>query len=328
MAGIKIVLGGGMFLTKDGWEESSNFRSLINSLAAGGVHEIDVAQGYGDAEVILGESGEVGKSFAVATKIPGIISPGSLRRDEVIRRTQESLQKLRVEQVDILYLHSPDPSIPIQETLAGIQELFVAGAFRRFGLSNHTTEEVQNVYNHQKSRGWVLPSVYQGMYNPITRHCETDLLPLLRKLGIAFYAYSPTAGGFLAKNKQQVLDGVGRFGTDDPQGAFYNELYNKPALLDVLAPWADIARDSGSPLYHLASRWVAYNSELKTEYGDALVMGVKDVEQLKENLAGLKEGPLTPEICTRIGGLWEGVRHEAPVVDVSFIISTAKKLGG
>lgn len=326
MAGIKIVLGGGMFLSRAGWEDPSKLKILVDALIARGVHEIDTAQGYGDAEDILGESEEVGNSFAVATKLPGIITPGSLRREEVIRRTHESLQKLRVDQFDILYLHSPDPSIPIEETLSGVQELFVAGAFRRFGLSNHTTEEVQSVYDHQRSKGWVLPSVYQGMYNPIARHYETDLLPLLRKLRIAFYAYSPTAGGFLAKTKQQVLDGVGRFAAEDAQGAFYNELFNKPALLDVLAPWADIARDAGLEPYHLASRWVAYNSELKPEYGDALILGVKDVEQLEENVAGLKEGPLAPEICTRIEGLWEGIRHESPVVDVSFITTTAKKL--
>lgn len=319
-----------MFLRKEPWEDPSKIRSLIDALVAGGVHEIDTAQGYGDAEIILGGSGETVIPFAVATKIPGVIAPGSLRRDEVVRRTQESLHKLRVKQIDILYLHSPDPSIRIEETLAGIQELFVAGAFRRFGLSNHTTKEVQNVYDHQQSKGWVLPSVCQGIYNPITRHCESDLLPLLRKLGIAFYAYSPTAGGFLAKTKQQVLDGVGRFGTEDAQGAFYNELYNKPALLEVLKPWADIAEDAGTAPYQLASRWVAYNSCLRAEYGDALIMGAKDVEQLKENLACLKEGPLPSEICRRIDGIWklDGVRQEAPIVDATFITTTTKKLSG
>ncbi|KAK2602736.1 hypothetical protein N8I77_009244 [Diaporthe amygdali] len=324
MAGIKVILGGGIFWSKDHWSPDK-LEIFLDSFAAAGVRGIDVAQIYGESEEVLGEA-YTKKKFEIATKVPGVTVPGSFQAEQVVLRTQESLRKLKVEQVDILYLHTPDPSIPIEETLQGIQRLFTAGAFRRFGISNYAAKDVREIYEHQKSKGWVLPSVYQGNYNPITRHYETDLLPLLRELGISFYAYSPTAGGFLAKSKQQVVNGVGRFGKDGgTEGAYYNELYNKPALLEILSTWADIAKDAGTAPYHLATRWVSYNSVLQPERGDALIIGVHDAEQLSENLAGLKQGPLSPRIAERVDAIWESARRESIVVDGNFIMNMIKK---
>ena len=69
--------------------------------------------------------------------------------------------------------------------------------FKYFGLSNYPAWEVVYIWSYCKSRGWVLPSVYQGMYNPITREVERELIPALRKLGMSFYAYNPLCGGLL-----------------------------------------------------------------------------------------------------------------------------------
>ena len=47
--------------------------------------------------------------------------------------------------------------------------LTIEGKFKELGLSNFASWEVVDVYHICKSNGWVLPTVYQGMYNPITR---------------------------------------------------------------------------------------------------------------------------------------------------------------
>jgi aflatoxin B1 aldehyde reductase len=70
---------------------------------------------------------------------------------------------------------------------------------------------VQEVYDYCVANNYVVPTVFQGSYNPVCRRVETELLPTLRKLNISFYAYAPQAGGFLAKSKEEVLDGKGRF---------------------------------------------------------------------------------------------------------------------
>lgn len=80
------------------------------------------------------------------------------------------------------------------------------GSFKRFGLSNHTTEEVGEALKICKHKSFVPPSVYEGMDSAMARLPENDQIPLLREHNISSYAYSPISGGFLAKTAQQFRD--------------------------------------------------------------------------------------------------------------------------
>ncbi|KAI4196712.1 MAG: hypothetical protein LQ350_006403 [Teloschistes chrysophthalmus] len=231
-----------------------------------------------------------------------------------------SLDTARV-YVDVYYLHGPDPTTPIEETLSAIRELYTLGKFRRFGISNFRPSDVQRIYNIQAEAQSVLPTVYQGCYNALARHAETDLFPLLRDHGINFYAYSPIAGGFLAKRSSQLhehnpedVEGEkaveGRFGAKNMHGEMYRALYCKPAMLDALDEWNTIAKDAGIGGSALAYRWVRFHSSLGR--GDAVVIGARSVGQLRETLEVMDAGPLDEEVAERVEGLWEGVRGVAP----------------
>ena len=102
--------------------------------------------------------------------------------------------------------------------------MYKSGAFERFGLSNYPASEVQKVYDICEANGYVKPTAYQGNYSPVARKQETILFPTLRKLGISFYAYSPLAGGFLTKTKEDIEAGAGRF-NKEALGGMYAEMY-------------------------------------------------------------------------------------------------------
>jgi len=210
-------------------------------------------------------------------------------------------------------LHAPDSTVPIADTLAGVDHVYKAGGFQRFGLSNFKAEDVQKVHDHCKANGYILPSVYQGNYSAVARLGEGLLMPTLRALNMSFYAYSPIAGGFLAKTKQQVLDGVGRFNQTLEVGKTYSLMYSKPTLLHALSEWEEIAEDAGCSKAELAYRWVSYNSALKPELGDAIVIGAVNPDQLRGTLEGIKKGALHPDIAKRIDAMWENIKHEAPL---------------
>lgn len=191
----------------------------------------------------------------------------------------------------------------------------------KFGISNFRPSDVQRIYNIQAEAQSVLPTVYQGCYNALARHAETDLFPLLRDHGINFYAYSPIAGGFLAKRSSQLhehnpedVEGEkaveGRFGAKNMHGEMYRALYCKPAMLDALDEWNTIAKDAGIGGSALAYRWVRFHSSLGR--GDAVVIGARSVGQLRETLEVMDAGPLDEEVAERVEGLWEGVRGVAP----------------
>lgn len=191
--------------------------------------------------------------------------------------------------------------------------MYKTGVFARFGLSNFQAETVQQVYDYCKENDFVLPTVYQGNYSAVARKQDTLLFPLLRKLNIAFYAYSPIAGGFLTKTAQQVKDGAGRFATDTFIGQMYAGMYGKPTYLEALSEWEAIAKDVGCSRAELAYRWVSYNSPLDPKYGDAIIVGASSLEQLSQTLEGLTKGPLPESASKRIDAVWEKIQHEAPL---------------
>ena len=190
--------------------------------------------------------------------------------------------------------------------------MYKTGAFKRFGLSNYLTADVEKVHSICNAKGYVLPTVYQGNYSAVARLQETKLFPTLRKLNMAFYAYSPLAGGFLTKTAQQIQDGAGRFNMETA-GGVYRQMFMKPSYLEALAKWEAIAKDEGVSRAELAYRWVASNSPLDRAHGDAIIIGASSIEQLKQTLEGIEKGKLSDKAVQAIDAIWDTIKHEAPL---------------
>ena len=91
----------------------------------------------------------------------------------------------------------------------------------------------------------------------------------------------------------------------------YNKRFNKPCFLDALEQWAAVAEQEGTTKADLAYRWVKYNSALKPEYGDAIIIGATSLDQLEQTLKGLEGGPVSESAAKAIDEIWEGVKTEA-----------------
>ncbi|KAF4625083.1 hypothetical protein G7Y89_g13086 [Cudoniella acicularis] len=273
---------------------------------------IDTASIYTKSEATIG-SIPAAKNFEIHTKAAGF-APGAMSKKNILNSMERSLKDLGVESVDLYYLHSPDPITPIEESLSAIQELYTAGKFKRFGISNFLPSDVQKIYDIQKAANSVLPTVFQGNYNAMSRHVEEDLFPLLRKLDMHFYAYSPIAGGFLVKDPAQLRtqSAGGRFENESPAGKLYNKLYGKESLFKALETWGEIAKDAGFSKAALAYRWIVWHSALNVEEGDALIVGASKVAQLEETLDAIDAGPLDEKTVERVTGIWEVVKADAP----------------
>ena len=173
---------------------------------------------------------------------------------------------------------------------------------------------MQKIYDIQTAARSVLPTVFQGNYNAVARHIEDDLFPLLRKLKISFYAYSPSAGGFLVKDSAQIRakEVEGRFGGKDFVGDMYNTLYNRESLLQALDEWNGIAKHAGISRAALTYRWIAYHSALKKGHGDGIIIGARTLSQLEETLTAFEAGPLEEETAKRCNDIWGKVKNDAP----------------
>ncbi|KAJ7779939.1 NADP-dependent oxidoreductase domain-containing protein [Mycena metata] len=165
--------------------------------------------------------------------------------------------------LDVLYIHAPDPSVLLEDQLQGVNTAYTAGYFKRFGLSNFSPADVQRVYDICKEKGYPLLGHQTANYSAVARKNEVVLFPLLRKLGIAVYVYSPIAGGLLTKTSAQVRtrEGAGRYSKDaGALEALYGGLYNKPSYYTALDLWGEAANGAGCSGAELAYRWVAFDS--------------------------------------------------------------------
>lgn len=284
---------------------------ILDLLLTDGITNLDTARIYTNSEDSLGKL-EKRTQFTIDTKLAGGFGgAGSISKENVIKDAQDSLDRVGIKQFDILYIHAPDVNVPIEETLEGINEVYKKGIFRRFGLSNYSAEQVQQVYDIAKAKGYPLPAVYQGNYNPVARHYEELLFPTLRKLGIHFYAYSPLAGGFLTKTSADLDAGVGRFNAQ-AVGGLYKKLYDKPSLREALAKWNEVADKEGVSKAELAYRWVVYHSALKGD-DDGILFGASSVKQVEQTVKSLQGGPLSEEATKAIEEIWQSVKDDAPI---------------
>ncbi|KAM0263748.1 hypothetical protein ACHAQJ_001063 [Trichoderma viride] len=300
---------GSSFATK---EQAAELLAVVEKE---GIKQLDTAQLYGISEQILGEI-KASSKFIIDTKHIGGWLPGNSSRAKVVERGLESLQKLGVDKVNIFYIHAPDLEEPLEGTLAGIDDLYRQGKFEKFGLSNFSVEEVRSVLKIVKEKGYVAPTVFQGNYNPVARKTETELFPLLRENGIAFYAYSAIAGGFLTKSTEQLKQatgGEGRWSKETAVGQMYHILYNKPKFLEALHIWNEVSISTGIPRAELAYRWVAYHSILKEHLGDGIVLGASRITQLQQTVEGLNNGPLPDSVVETIEEIWQLVKDESPM---------------
>ena len=147
-----------------------------------GYNEVDTARAYiqGGQESFTKEAHWKDRGLTLATKcFP--VKPGDHSAEKLRESLEKSLKELGTETVDIFYLHAPDRSTPFEDTLKAANELFKEGKFVQLGLSNFAAWEVAEIWNIANERGWVKPTIYQAMYNAITRDIEKELVPALRK---------------------------------------------------------------------------------------------------------------------------------------------------
>lgn len=314
---LKVIFGtAGHGEANMGFPTEKSIAGTFPVLEKHGVFHMDTAFVYGQgmSQIFLGNQTPKDKGFAFDTKWPGGFTgqPDACSKDNILAMTKSCLDALQVDKVDVFYMHSPDPLTPLESTLGGINEAYKRGAFKRFGLSNYRPEHVEAIYNLCEEKGYVLPSVYQGNYSPIMRLAEEVLFPTLKRLNISYYAYSPLAGGFLTKTPEQIVEGAGRFNENDV-GGVYKAMFCKPGFLSALGAWSKVASEEGCSNAELAYRWVAYNSVLAKDPGNALIIGARTVQQLDQTLEGIEHGPLSMEAVRKIDAIWNEVKHEVDV---------------
>lgn len=199
-SGLKVsAIGYGCMGLSFGYGPAAHRQDAINVIRAAaeqGVTLFDTAEAYGANEELVGEAlAPFRDQVVIATKFGfrnGKPGDGLDSRPERIRAVvEQSLKRLRVDAIDLLYQHRPDPNVPIEDVAGTVRDLIREGKVKHFGLSEAGVQTIRRAHAVQPV------AALQSEYSLWWREPEAAILPVLEELGIGFVPFSPLGKGFL-----------------------------------------------------------------------------------------------------------------------------------
>jgi aryl-alcohol dehydrogenase-like predicted oxidoreductase len=212
--------------------------ALIRAAVDRGVTFFDTAEVYGPftSEEIVGEALEPFKGKVVIASKFGFAfkdraTTGRDSRPESIKRALEgSLKRLRVDAIDLYYLHRVDPNVPIEDVAGAVKELIQAGKVKHFGLSEAAPATIRRAHAVQPI------TALQTEYSLMERAPENEILSTCEELGIGFVPWGPVHRAFLTG----VIGENTRFAAPDRRASVPSFT---PEALKANMPMLDLVRD-------------------------------------------------------------------------------------
>jgi aryl-alcohol dehydrogenase-like predicted oxidoreductase len=241
-----------------------------------GINFFDTAEMYGRgrSEQLLGRFlRDSGDDVVVATKF--FPFPWRLRRADLPKALQASLERLGMERVDVYQIHWPFPPVPIWTWMAAMADVVEAGLVRAVGVSNYSPEQTRRAVAALGERGVRLIS-NQVEYSLLKRQPERNgLLQLCHDLNVTLIAYSPLGQGLL----------TGKYTPENPPSGMARRRRYPPQRLAAIQPLLGLMREigqahGGKTLPQVASNWVMCKGALP-------IPGAKNVDQARENAGAL-----------------------------------------
>jgi aryl-alcohol dehydrogenase-like predicted oxidoreductase len=197
-------------------------RAVVDAALDAGITLIDTAESYGSgqSEEILGEvlAGRRDQ-VVIATKFghrsvdlgygPAAGAKGG--RGYIMRAVERSLRRLRTDYIDLYQIHTPDPTTPIEETLAALGELVARGMVRYLGHSNFSGWQIAEAAGAARQLAAVGFVSAQNHWSLLERAAEAEVVPAARHFGLGVLPYFPLANG--------LLTGKVRRGVPPPPGS-------------------------------------------------------------------------------------------------------------
>src|SRR6187551_1275005 len=196
------ALGLGCMGMSFGYGPAADKRDMIGLIRAAverGVTFFDTAEAYGPFtnEELVGEAlAPFRTHVAIATKFgfkfEGGKQSGLDSRPAHIKEVAEaSLQRLKVDAIDLFYQHRVDPNVPIEDVAGTVKDLIREGKVKHFGLSEAGVQTIRRAHAVEPV------TALQSEYSLWWREPEQEVLPTLTELGIGFVPFSPLGKGFL-----------------------------------------------------------------------------------------------------------------------------------
>lgn len=293
----QIALGTANFGTRWGHgADAAESGAIFNAYVDAGGNFIDTADVYqfGESEEIVGDLLRGRREdFLLATKFTSGATPSPNRlvtgnsRKAMVASVEASLKRLKTDRIDLYWVHQPDPMVPSEEIVRGLDDLARAGKILYAGLSNFPAWRLTRAATIAELTHAVPIAAAQFEYSLVHRDPETDLVPVSQALNLAAITWSPLGGG--------VLTGKYRKGESGRAQAFGGKVFQaedsdlRTATLDAVLGIADELHVSPD---QVAIAWVVSRGTLP-------ILGPRSLAQLSSNL-GAAALTLSPDHLARL----------------------------
>ena len=311
-----LSLGTMTFGTDWGWgSDAQEARRIFDAYVDRGGNFIDTANQYtgGTSERFVGEfAQEKREQLVIATKytLPlraGDPNAGGNHRKSMVRSVESSLQRLKTDYIDLLYLHAWDFLTPVEEILRAMDDLVRAGKLLYVGISDAPAWQVARMQTIAELRGWSPLIALQVEYNLIERTIERDLTPMAKEMGLGVIPWSPLASGVLS-GKYSRADLDAGAGVASASGTRKNVAAAQDALnprgLDIADVVKAVAQELGKSPAQVALAWTLLNPAVTSP-----IVGARTLKQLEDNLGAL-DVTFTEAQCQRL--------DEVSAIDLGF----------
>jgi diketogulonate reductase-like aldo/keto reductase len=210
------------------WQYKGGIDPLQTGMALGACF-VDTAESYGTEEVVGQAIQGSRKEIFLATKV----SPRHFHRADLIAAADASLKRLRTDYIDLYQLHWPNYTVPIEETMAAMEQLVESGKVRFIGVSNFFVRDLKRAQKAMANHQIVSNQV---RYNLIDRTVEFGLLEYCQQHSITVIAHSPLATGFSSirsKDSERVLDKIAQARSKTPAQVALNWCMSKKGVVTI-----------------------------------------------------------------------------------------------
>jgi aryl-alcohol dehydrogenase-like predicted oxidoreductase len=260
---------------------------IVRAAVDGGITFFDTADTYsqGASEIATGRLLSkllTREEYVLATKVFMPMTPGEngggLSRKHILSAIDASLERLRLDYVDLYQIHRWDNRVPIEETMEALHDVVRAGKARYIGASSMFAWQFAKAQHVADTHGWTRFVSMQNHYNLVYREEEREMLPLCVDQGVGVIPWSPLARGVLAGTRTR---GGERLTTRSGTDQFTDYLYNQPTDFDVVERVAEVAAARGVTPAQVALAWLLHKPAVT-----APIVGATKVGHLEDALAG------------------------------------------
>ncbi|HJV78249.1 MAG TPA: aldo/keto reductase [Paludibacter sp.] len=272
-----------------------------------GITHFDLANNYGTpygsaeknfGKILKEHFSSYRDEMLISTKAGHDMWPGPYgdwgSRKYLIASLNQSLQRMKLDYVDIFYSHRFDPNTPLEETMGALSDMVRQGKALYVGISKYPEDKAREAYRILRENGTPC-LINQDRYNIFTRQIENSVLPLAEENGVGVIAFSPLAQGMLS---DKYLHGIPENSRAAHSYGFLQKDQLTPEVIDKISKLNDIAVSRGQSLAQMALAWCLHKPQV-----NSVIVGTSSVKQLQDNIDALKNDTFTDDELWRIGEL-------------------------